>query len=714
MSVDRPGFGMQAPTPGGQAQINTAGWASDPMWSQIDPTTGKDTGNAMDFSWIQQGQQGNADAQQQALKNAQDAYAGKGPSLATQLLQQQANRSMANQNAMASSGTGQSALARRQAMMANAGTMQDLGSQAATARAQEQLGALGLQGQIAGQARAQDLSRLGMQGSMLEAQSGDILQGYGEEKGLQLAQNQQNMQLGQMAASAGGAMMMAAASSPMAKSDIHAADLHLSEPSPQGQGQGGASHWIIREEPNFIAAINARSGQMHKLATIPLSPEEHSQVMSKHGAGPVGSYNPANKYAGDMNLGGDPSQAQSPQQPQGQPVGDAYGNMSADDYANLHAALSKSYAPPPTTTQPPTNKTAGPNWAQVAGAGLMGAGGASGTDIKAMMDKGGERRDQSRQKLPGAPKPEDTVAGDQHLGPSYDFQSQYKEASSSPTPGPSGGSNSSASPTPNLSSPPEAKTDIQPAMQTGADKLLSLMNKDPNAGYFGKGLPEDEKGGLHPEAFKVIAADNRKRQDFENADRDWRMARDLPSAQYDRFGGMNTDDNMPTGQKPGSEEMDFGISDPSKLRNLNRGGPILNDQGDPQQEIPEMQIRAKEAPRTRGVAADLHLGMEPKIDKALRKLSPYSYRYKEKLNQPSPAKPGSKYFGVMTTDLKKDPTTKNMVFGKGKNEKIAVPAATSFNLAANASLQKTADKTEKRVSHLERAFANRKPRARSA
>lgn len=74
---------------------------------------------------------------------------------------------------------------------------------------------------------------------------------------------------------------------------------------------GGKSAWTLREEPNFIAARNDRTGEVEKLATEPLSPKDAEQVKAPHGAGPFSKH-------GDMGLmggGGD-----STPKPQGMPL----------------------------------------------------------------------------------------------------------------------------------------------------------------------------------------------------------------------------------------------------------------------------------------------------------------------------------------------------------------------------------------------------------
>src|SRR6185312_15210393 len=155
---------------------------------------------------------GNEAAQQQAIAMAQRTAAGQGPSAATSLLNEQTKQAQAQAGAMAASGQGSTgqALARRDAMMAGANATQELGGQAATARAQEQLGGEQLAGSLASGARGQDLTAAGQQAGLAQSQGQ-----------LQEQQNQTNTQsatsnatsagntLTSMAGMAAGALMFA-------------------------------------------------------------------------------------------------------------------------------------------------------------------------------------------------------------------------------------------------------------------------------------------------------------------------------------------------------------------------------------------------------------------------------------------------------------------------------------------------------------------------
>ena len=88
----------------------------------------------------------NRGLQEQQLARYQRMQEGKGPSLAGQMLQAQAQRGMAQQQAMAAGARGgalQQSLARRQAGQVGAQMAGQAGQAAATARTREQLAAMG-------------------------------------------------------------------------------------------------------------------------------------------------------------------------------------------------------------------------------------------------------------------------------------------------------------------------------------------------------------------------------------------------------------------------------------------------------------------------------------------------------------------------------------------------------------------------------------------
>jgi hypothetical protein len=75
-------------------------------------------------------------------------------------------------------------------------------------------------------------------------------------------------------------------------------DAHLQEP-------GGPAAWTLREEPNFILAKNDRTGDMQKVKTEPLSPQDKKQAEAPHGAGPIYSDMCLGGYYKDMKLNND-------------------------------------------------------------------------------------------------------------------------------------------------------------------------------------------------------------------------------------------------------------------------------------------------------------------------------------------------------------------------------------------------------------------------
>lgn len=730
-------------------------------------------------------QAGSQAAQRQAYNQTAALAQGKGPSLATQLLNQQAAAAMGSQSAMASSASGsQSALARRQAMMANAGTMQSLGAAGSTARAQEQLGAMQMQGQQAGQMRSQDqnLAAQGLQTSYNQA--GLNLGQYGVNKGVQVANTQMAIQGGQDAAMAVGGLAMMA-SSPQAKTDVQAADMHLSEP-------GGGAHWIIREEPNFLLAANARTGEFRKILTAPLSPEEHSQAMKKHGAGAVGSPNPGNKYFGDLDMSNPqasmqpPPQMQQPMQPQPmaqQPMaqqapmqqGMPQGQPSMDQRAQAY----NQGQPMPTNTTPSPQRPAyesSPSYQasqdalQNQKANIQQGQANEAADMEARKQKAAKFIEQiGKQGVPqvgppkfDAPTPQtfqfsggdqgDNKAADADLGGSAgdDYSKAFSQAEPGFVKQPEQANT--------ISSPPEAKTDIQPAeVRHGSDQIMQALTRPGEQGGSGYGLGARPMGEIkaRPESVDYRKADVRTLSSMAKADQasgEWpkgdvdltayrgaleyavdKKRTDQGQSALNRFDPESSDkanvympdkanDNKVYDLPPGTYNPGFVV--PEKH--------MSTDQVTPDQPKPA----PKNVARVSGaIAADLHLGGRmppsvkvpkvrtpgvktpsvrtpsvggaPKVESALRKMSPYTYRYKNAMNQPAPSKPGSKFFGVMTTDVKKDPVTRNMVSGKGAKEKIAVPAATSFNLAAGAHLQKAHDALDRRVSLLEQKFGRR-------
>ncbi|HEY1695133.1 MAG TPA: hypothetical protein VGG39_23355 [Polyangiaceae bacterium] len=260
-------------------------------------------GHTIQYGGFAQGMnQSNVDAgqQQNTLNQLNQMAQGKGPSAATDLLKQQTQEAMSNNNAMASSGSGQTgqAGARRTAMMANTGALQTLGGQAATARAQEQIGAMSAAGNMATNMRNQDV---GQAQAFDQAAQGQAALNQGAS---QLAQQQSQFNTGTMLNLGSSGAGAAAGLALLADGDLgdgaRVGTSDFKEP-------GGAAHWTIREEKGFILAVNQRTGQMFKLATAPLSQSEKKEAMAPHGAGPIKGPDSqrAHKQMADGDLGGD-------------------------------------------------------------------------------------------------------------------------------------------------------------------------------------------------------------------------------------------------------------------------------------------------------------------------------------------------------------------------------------------------------------------------
>jgi len=252
---------------------------------------------------------GNEAAQQQAIAMAQRTAAGQGPSAATSLLNEQTKQAQAQAGAMAASGQGSTgqALARRDAMMAGANATQELGGQAATARAQEQLGGEQLAGSLASGARGQDLTAAGQQAGLAQSQGQ-----------LQEQQNQTNAQSATSNATSAGNTLTSMAG--MAAGALMFADGDARGTPPGGarvgtsnfKEPGGAAEWTLREEDNFLLAVNRRTGQRFKVAMQHLTPAEEREAQAPHGAGPIDAPpgQRAAKQMADGDLGSDPRFAQ--------------------------------------------------------------------------------------------------------------------------------------------------------------------------------------------------------------------------------------------------------------------------------------------------------------------------------------------------------------------------------------------------------------------
>jgi hypothetical protein len=235
----------------------------------------------------------NQAAQQSAMGMASQTAQGLGPSVADTTANQQMGQAAANSSALASSGSGSqgAGAARRQAMTTGATMANQVGSQASVNKAQEQLSGEALLGNEAGAARGQDTAAANTQAGLATAQ-GNLTEQQNQTNAQGAAFNAQ--QGSNLMSSIGGAASGAVSAIGSMFSGLDVApndappgeggsELHLVEP---GKAQG--SHWILREEPDFLLAKNVKSGGLYKVPMVPLSPKEHAQAMKPHGAGPLG------------------------------------------------------------------------------------------------------------------------------------------------------------------------------------------------------------------------------------------------------------------------------------------------------------------------------------------------------------------------------------------------------------------------------------------
>lgn len=537
----------------------------------------------------------NAAQQQQAAGLMQQIAQGNGPSAAQALLNQQTATSMADTNALASSGSGQAGqgLARRQAMMQGASATQNLGGQAATARAQEQLGALGQFGAQTTAARGQDIqSALGAAGI------------HG-----QIASNQANLQ-------------------------------------EQTQEQQLEAQKANQQSGNDM--FKQVMGGLAGAAMIASSPQSKKDAKSA-------------------------SSVSSP--------------PAAKD---LIASAASSGAAPAAASQPNTGEKVGAIFAGLSG-GSKGAG-----DYAMAI----------RQKHSGLYKPES--------------MSQFMQ----------------------LSSPPEAKTDVKPAsIPEGYDqpKATPQTQRPEVRMPHSEGYDRDNTGayvessprGYAPPATvtqtpeMTVSADDAGDQKMFAVQGRYAMVPPTPTHEY-----PNPElPSVPVGYDYQAPAPRGYAAMKAELNRMQMGD-------EPEKHLPETVLPAKDA-YTRTAPTSMHQHKAPTgvgkkeaakvekrieqlssppaakkdmqaetVDSALRNLHPYSYSYKDPGNEPIPNPTGKeRFFGVMTTDLKKHPVTAAMVSGHGADEKIAVPAATSFTLASAAHLQQKYDELENRFSALEKMMS---------
>lgn len=258
-------------------------------------------------------------AQQNAVNLLGQTATGGGPAqqAAQAQLRQGVDASVNSNLALANSARGQAGLANAQknAMTANAATTQGAAAQASQLQAGMSAQA---QGQLAGAAGQLSQSYLGEQGQAAQqAQQQAALQeqqnqtnqqgalGY-QQLGFNAQQSALQAQEANQSTSAGLNENNASNKSNLLGTTIGTVgkvvesflDVKMREP-------GGRSGWTIREEPDFLLARNDRTGELRKLATQPLTREEHAQAMAPHGAGPI--EHGLGQVVSDLPIGGAPT-----------------------------------------------------------------------------------------------------------------------------------------------------------------------------------------------------------------------------------------------------------------------------------------------------------------------------------------------------------------------------------------------------------------------
>jgi hypothetical protein len=300
-----------------------------------------------------QGNPGAANGNQAAQQTAQGlelAQAeGTGPSAATELLKQQTAQAQNNANALASSGAGASGqgVARRNAMLAGVNATQNLGGQAAAARAgEQQAGVQGL-GNMSNQARGLDLQASGINANLAAQQAQLAQQQNIENQGVAAQQQGANAgTLGNLASAAASAAPLLMMSDKNAKVGIEAADADLREP-PNPADPGDEAHLSLREEPSvdgkpFLLTYDHQTGRAYKPLMQELSPEEERVAFDRpHGAGDFGSPDRQRTVVHDFDLVKGLDKVRSTRYPSAPQKSDratmdpAYRPMSDDGFANM-------------------------------------------------------------------------------------------------------------------------------------------------------------------------------------------------------------------------------------------------------------------------------------------------------------------------------------------------------------------------------------------
>ena len=570
----------------------------------------------------------NAAQQQQAASLMQTIAQGNGPSAAQALLNQQTATAMGQTNAMGSSGSGQAGqgLARRQAMIQGAGLTQGLGGQAATARAQEQLGGLGELGQQTTAARGQDIqSSLGSAGIQAGLATGQAqLQEQTQEQTLEAQKANQQSGNDAFKTVMGGIAGLAMVSSPEAKADAQPADGSASK-QPTTEEKVGGVFAGLAGGPSGAADYATRVRQKHSGLYKPSAMQQFAQLSSPPAAKTDVTSAEVNH---DYNL----ALAKDPQRVIDATRAYAMQQMS-DRAAHKQSAQPQGYK---------FDSTKHP-----------------GQEGFAVHGKAGDSID--------TPKEGDIVA--------------------------------------RVSSPPAAKTDIQDANLLGKPKYpepppavvkdaahpLEMMTR---MGYVAPENAHKVVANLSPEestALRDVESETATRRGVAPAS---------VSAHPEKYGIF---------VKPG---FDY-VKHNAEVDRFYKQHPVAHPVAPAPQHKDKSWMFGSDTPVDGGDALssppEAKQDAQPAaVEDALRGLHPYSYRYKDPSNEPIPNPTGmERFFGIMTTDLKKHPVTRNMVSGHGAGEKIAIPAATSFTLASAAHLQKANDDLTNRVSALEKMLSGK-------
>jgi hypothetical protein len=262
-------------------------------------TTIDETGFQQGMGQAGDSRQGQGDATQLA----QLAATGQAPSAAAEQQKQgleQAQQQAAAQGASTRGGFGLG-MAAKTAAGVQGNLAQQAVSKAAELRAGEQATARGQYLQATAEKRAQDLQAAGL--SAQEAQAQAQL-----EQQQQLANQKESSDILAGAVGAGSSVlgsMLGMFSDESVKNPV-VGDLHMMEPHQVNPGMG-LSHWVLREEPNFVLMKNMRTGDVGKLTPDPLTRQDKAELQEPHGAdqdyGDLGLKG-GNQVYGDAPVGG--------------------------------------------------------------------------------------------------------------------------------------------------------------------------------------------------------------------------------------------------------------------------------------------------------------------------------------------------------------------------------------------------------------------------